>query len=236
MFRTMHPDHQGSADSRFRLRLLQFTVMFTKRFAPLKTTLRATTLQKSRHQRQEQANAFRSSGDGLGSLDLLDLTEYLAPPDIMRMKEEQLSRDVTPQGHTSNDYDHSAPSISLLDTIPFFMALSAAQNAMQPTTITDIWMRLAAGYMVQAVAEQYLVFRSQRQEVPQEAFAWGFDPLCGAEEGSDAWYINAMFWDEDETVACSWEEIRNEHMQAVCRRGFLFICLLTYPCITAYTT
>jgi hypothetical protein len=86
---------------------------------------------------------------------------------------------------------------------------------MNQTTITDVWMRLAAGYMAQAVAEQYLVYKSERHEVLQEAFAWGFDAECGAQEGSDEWQTNAMFWGEDEMVP-GWEEVRNEHMQAVC--------------------
>jgi hypothetical protein len=30
-----------------------------------------------------------------------------------------------------------------------------------------------------------------------EAFAWGFDAELVAEEGTDEWETNAMFWDED---------------------------------------
>ena len=76
-------------------------------------------------------------------------------------------------------------------------------------------MRLAAGYMAQAAAEQYCVYGSHSGEVLQEAFAWGFDPECSEEEGSDEWQINALFFDEDESILRSWNKIRKEHMQAV---------------------
>ncbi|KAK3168037.1 hypothetical protein OEA41_004483 [Lepraria neglecta] len=214
MFRTMHPGYDGNLELQFRLRLLKFAVMFTKRVTPTETSPSTPALQKLRDQRQNQASAFRSSDQSLSSLDLPDLTAYLAPPDHARIKREQSSRNTTPYDFPSITPAPFTPSISLLDTLPFFMSLSAAQNSMNQTTITDVWMRLAAGYMAQAVAEQYPIYDSERHEVLPEAFAWGFDAECGAEEGSDEWQINAMFWGEDEVVP-GWEEIRDEHMQAL---------------------
>ena len=109
------------------------------------------------------------------------------------------------------------PNISLLDTLPSFMSLSASQIASQDEFgVTEMWMRLAAGYMAQAVAEQYLVFNSQRLDVMQEAFAWGFDAANSAKEGSDEYLTNVMFWDEQaEGASPAWEKIREEHMRAV---------------------
>lgn len=112
----------------------------------------------------------------------------------------------------------SLPLVSLLDTIPSFMALSAAENTMQQSKITDKWMRLAARYMMQAVVEQYLTYGVQSDEVLKEAFAWGFDPEAVAKEWSDEWIVNAMFLD-DETEFESWHEIRDEHMQAVSHKS-----------------
>ena len=175
--------------------------MYCKRTALSETASSRATLERLRDQRYNRAITFRSSGHDLANFDL---NEYLVPP---------LSR-----ATTSNPLDifaDSPPSVSLLDSLPAFMALSAvAQSSKDQTTITDTWMRLAAGYMAQAIIEQYLVYGSTRHEVLQEAFAWGFDPECSAEEGSDEWQINALFWGEDDVVS-GWEELRNAHMQAV---------------------
>lgn len=213
-FCTMHPDHHSSLDSQFRLRLLKFTVMFTKRSAPAETIPPGPVLQNLRHRRQEQAVSFRSGDNDFAALDFPDLTEYLAPVNVMEVKKEQTDHECTAGNNMSETHDHLKPAISLLDTIPLFMAVSAAQISMQEGTITDTWMRLAAGYMAQAVAEQYLIYDSQRQEVLQEAFSWGFDPECSAKEGTDEFHINAMFWGVD-TVVDGWDRIRDEHMQAL---------------------
>ena len=209
-FCTMHPDHRTSLDLHFRLRLLKFTVIFTRRSAPAETAPPGPVLQNIWHRRQEQAFSFRSGDNGFAPLDLPDLTEYPTTlNDIEFMKDSISSPNTIRQTHRL-----FPPAISLLDTIPLFMALSAAQISMQEGTITDTWMRLAAGYMAQAVAEQYLVYGSQRPGVLREAFSWGFDPDCSAEEGSDDFQINAMFWDVD-TVVDGWDRIRDEHTQAV---------------------
>lgn len=214
IFRAIHPEHHSSLDFQFRLRLLKFTVMFTKRSAPVGTVFPGPVLQNLRHRRQEQATAFRSGDNDSAALDLPDLTEYLAPLNVMEIKQERVGHESTGGKKRPENHDHFPPAISLLDTIPPFMAVSAAQISMQEGTITETWMRLAAGYMAQAVAEQYLVYGSQRQQVLQEAFSWGFDPECRAEEGSDEFQINAMFWGVDAVVE-GWDRIRDEHTQAV---------------------
>ena len=216
-FCTMHPDHHASLELQFRLRLLKFTTMFTKRSAPKEATPPGPILQNLRHRRQKQVNAFGSKSSGKGdlvTLNLPNLTEYLAPLNVMEVKQEHIEQESTAGKKVSEAHAHSRPAISLLDTIPLFMAVSAAQISMQEGIITDTWMRLAAGYMAHAVAEQYLVYGSQRQEVIQEAFSWGFDPECSAEEGTDDFQINAMFWGVD-AVVDGWNNIRDEHTQAV---------------------
>ncbi len=201
MFKIMHPGYHGDVDLEFRLRLLKFTVLFAKRnvtssIRPLRSL---RLLRNIRLKRQGQVKTFIFREDGSGSEDIPDLTEYLAPEDAMHIQ------------HKSQDF---APLISLMDTLPMFMSLSAAASSMHESTITDDWMTLAAGYMAQAVAEQYLVYKSPRSELLREAFAWGFDAECAAEEGTDEWMINVMFLGEDEKVA-GWEQIRDEHMHHV---------------------
>ena len=213
-FCTMHPDHHASLDLQFRLRLLKFTIMFTKRSAPAEATTPGPIIQNLRHRRREQVVSFRSGDNDLTTLKLPDLTEYLAPLNAIQIKKEHVDHESTTSNKILEKHDAFPPAISLLDTIPLFMAVSAAQISMQGGTITDTWMRLAAGYMAQAVAEQYLVYGSRCRDVIQEAFSWGFDPDCHAEEGTDDFQINAMFWGVD-AVVDGWDQIRDEHTQAV---------------------
>ena len=196
-----------------RLRLLSFVVLFTDRAGFSQTLPSTSALKKLREERQHQASSFRSGDKHITRPNLPNLNELLTP---CKTLQEQTFPRASPD---ATDFLNSlecpqSPLISLLDTLPAFMALSAAQTALQETTITNVWMHLAAGYMVQAVAEQYLVYGSRSSSVFQEAFAWGFDADCTAEEGSDAWQINAMFFGEDEVVT-GWDAIRDEHMLVV---------------------
>lgn len=188
--------------------------MFTKRSAPAEATPPGPVLQNLRHRRQEQACSFRSRENELSGIELPNWTPYLVPLNAMEVNEEHSSEKTTDGNAMFETYDLFRPEMSLLDTIPLFMAVAAAQIAMQEGTITETWMRLAAGYMAHAAAEQYLVYGSQRQEVLQEAFSWGFDPECSAEEGTDDFQINAMFWAVD-AVVDGWDRIRDEHAQAL---------------------
>lgn len=217
-FCAMHPDYDAILDLRFRLRLLKFTAMFTKRLAPEETSFRGPVLQNQRHRRQEQATSYCSGNTEFAALNLPDLTIYLAPLGDKESKKGHIDQESTAGNPSLNSYGHLQPAISLLDTIPLFMAVSAAQISIQEGTITNTWMRLAAGYMAQAVAEQYLVYGSRRRETLQEAFSWGFDPECSAEEGTDEFQINAMFWGTDAAID-GWDRIRDEHVQAVSLRS-----------------
>lgn len=138
----------------------------------------------------------------------------MSSEDLETIKQEHNQDAKVLSNFESNDKT-SLPLVSLLDTLPFFMALSAAENLLQESRITDTWMRLAAGYMAQAVIEQYLLYGSQSDKVLNEAFAWGFDLETGAGEGSEDWIVNAMFLDEEAEFE-SWQDIKHEHIQAVC--------------------
>lgn len=212
-FCTMHLDYYASTDLRFRLRLLKFTVMFTKRSAPEEVAV----LQNPSHRCQEQAVSLRSSNNEYVASELHVFTQHLVSSEdseVEKSRKDRMGERFTAANPRSTTHDSFQPAISLLDTIPLFMAVSAAQISMQGGTITDTWMRLATGYMAQAVAEQYLVYGSQHQETIQEAFSWGFDPECSADEGTDDFQINAMFWGVD-AVVDGWDKIRDEHAQAL---------------------
>ena len=208
MFHAMHPDYQGTPELQLRLRLLKFTTLFTKRESMKELKLWTQDLHSIRHFRQEKANAFRSN------TYVPDLTEHLAPRENLKwIKQEHVLSANGPSRRKGKD-KASLPLVSLLDTLPSFMALSAAENAMQESKITETWMRLAAGYMAQAVIEQCLLYGSRSDKALKEAFAWGFDSETLADEGSEDWIVNAMFLDEEAEFE-SWHEIRDEHMQAV---------------------
>ena len=75
-------------------------------------------------------------------------------------------------------------------------------------------MRLAAGYMAHAALEQSLLHGTRLTDALKEAFAWRFDPESAAEEGTDEWTINTMFFDENGEVD-GWSDIMNEHIRTV---------------------
>ena len=103
---------------------------------------------------------------------------------------------------------------SLLRTLPSFMALSASQLALQggDAQITEIWMHLAGEYMLHAALEDAIVFNTEQTEVISKAFLWEFDWNITAEEGSDDFIINAMFFDnEAEATNETWMQIRNQY-------------------------
>jgi len=203
MFRSMHPDRQGPEELQFRLRLLKFTALYTNRSTPSNISPPRFALELMVPQHQEHVNSFRKGDTIKGELGPLSPIEASATP--------------AADNFTTADTSESIPSFSLLDTLPSFMALSAAHISPQVPNITEIWMRLAAGYMAHAVAEQYLTYNSQRPEsqVLHEAFAYWGDPDLDVQEGSDEWAINAMFFNEDNVVVAEWEDIRQEHMRAL---------------------
>lgn len=101
------------------------------------------------------------------------------------------------------------------------MALSAAQLMLQGSHITDVWMKLAARYMAHAYIEQCFAQGEHNRSIIQRAFGWGFDEQSTSEEGSDECQINAMFFDEDkDTQVEGWEKTRDDHINAVCTRGY----------------
>lgn len=164
-------------------------------------------LSAHRAARQRMAHTFNSDKH------VLDLTTSPFANISTLNKQQRVAGDKS--SHESEIQGNvSLPLISLIDTLPLFMALSAAVNSLQGSKITDTWMRLAAGYMAQAVLEQYLVYNSLSNEIVTEAFAWGFDSATMAEEESEDWAVNAMFLDEEGEFE-SWQLIRDDHIRAV---------------------
>lgn len=110
---------------------------------------------------------------------------------------------------------YAAPTcVSLLDTLPAFMALSAVQNSRHESDITVLWMVLAARFMAQAALEQYVHYGANGPNLLLDAFAWGFDANSTAGKGSDDWEVNSMFSGEEGEVP-EWAGIRKQFMGKV---------------------
>ena len=173
------------------------------------------TLQEMRRKHEERAKLFLSHQKTTENPDLAALATSLPLPAVtLQFHRQHILASLFSTQIPRNDYG-SPHSLSLLDTLPEFIALSAAQNALQESTITDVWMKLAARYMAQAVLEQYLIFGAQGPTALQEAFAWGLDSNSDTKTGSDEWKINAMFWGGEDEELSGWNEIRDEHKNAV---------------------
>ncbi len=193
----MHPDYHASAYLQFRLRLLRYTALYANRFAPSRAAPTASALQamQKKHHVRAMASPYHSR-----------LPRDLEDVNLVVSEQEAL---------TLVDSKHSyLPSPSLLDTLPEFIALSAAKGMLEGSNITDFWMKLAVGYMTHAVVEQILVFGNPGIGPLRDAFAWGFDENSTVEDGSEELQINAMFMGENGTVD-GWDDLREVHIRAV---------------------
>lgn len=217
IFRSRYPGHHGNADLQFRLRLLRFTSLSASRFGSSLAFPTISALQDMRKRQSNRAKTSQFYNSFPNDLNITALGDSLLSPksefrthNHEQNHEHQLGPSAT--SGAANRMSHDSPS--LLDTLPDFMAISAAQIMLQATNITNVWMRLAAGYMSHAVVEQILVYRVPGLEVLRQAFAWGFEEHSNAEEGSDELQINALFLGEDGVVV-GWDDIRDAHIRAV---------------------
>ena len=221
LFRSLHPGDHGTQELQNRLRLLKFTSLFCTRFAslairPSKKIIKS--LRNSNLQRRKLANF----GDRLtDTIDSESAAQGVNTTDS-KGSESRTSTNIYGPGHP----------ISLIDTLPSFMALSAAQSVLQKQPVSVLWMRLAAGYMAHAALEQSLLRGVRLTEAVKEAFAWSYDPGLSAEQGTDEWAINAMFCDqEEEAEVLGWNDVKYEHIRTVSGLG---LSLLLYRGTQAY--
>ncbi|KAL9031096.1 MAG: hypothetical protein Q9196_000859, partial [Gyalolechia fulgens] len=138
-----------------------------------------------------------------------------ATPSLSEVNGRQDPRVEDGKHSTSTNLPVGPPGqIHLRETLPLFLALSAAQNSLQESTITELWMRLAAGYMAHAYAEQVLLLKETRSGLLEDIFHWRFDPSRAIEESSDEWMINEML-DAGDSIIKLWEDIKSEHIRAL---------------------
>ena len=175
-----------------------------------------SALKNLRKRHRDRAERILSNGHIKLNLEQSFLESLPVVDDATRLEHRrQLAETFTSQ--LSPDFYGSPESLSLLDTLPIFIALSAAQNVLQGNNVTELWMKLAARYMTQAILEQYLVYGAEMHGAIKEGFAYGFDAevIIGGMD-SDELLITNLFWDgETEREISSWKEIRDEHLVAV---------------------
>ncbi|KAI4248556.1 MAG: hypothetical protein L6R42_009260, partial [Xanthoria sp. 1 TBL-2021] len=129
-------------------------------------------------------------------------------------RRQSISTENAKESSSGNPHQEHTQAMSLEQTLPLFLALSAVQNELQGSTITEIWMMLAAGYMAQSYIEQVVVYQNKQPGLLDEAFHWGYDKDCRVEEASEQWQTNDMFGADEGSVRL-WETIREEHVQAL---------------------
>lgn len=210
LFWALHPNHHCNIHLQFRLRLLKYVALLESRGSCLHLYPRGPHPQGA-----QDDKGLTTSISNHDEAPLATSSSCLTDN-----HDEQLVCKAS-VGPLSQRKPLASSSL-LLDTLPHFMALSAAQLMLQGSHITEIWMKLAAGYMTHAVMEQYFARGEHGLQVIRRAFAWGFDEQSAAEEGSDECQINAMFFDEDNDMQVEgWNKTRNDHINAVCKIGSL---------------
>ncbi|KAA6409059.1 MAG: hypothetical protein FRX48_07403 [Lasallia pustulata] len=213
VFHANHPNSPVSSTLQFRVRLLQFSVLFIRRStARTSTAITATAtsdsttlpaLRELRVRNRARSQVYLSHRPDARDIDAGVLLSSRPP-----MAEAALGTSLC---STSPALYASPTSVSLLDTLPAFMALSAIQNAMSESDITTLWMDLAARFMAQAALEQYVGYGAKEPDVLLDAFAWGYDASSAASEGSDDWEVNIMFSVEEGEVP-EWARIRKHYI------------------------
>ena len=128
LFRSIHPGKHGTEEIRFRLRLLRFTTLFSSRFTsvPIKLSVRSV--------KELQAQGYKRHQVIEGAVDYsADSTDVDNANGLVKTTAHATTGD-----RGSTNFYQPAGSVSLLDTLPSFMALSATQSALQALPVSNV--------------------------------------------------------------------------------------------------
>ncbi|KAI9670112.1 MAG: hypothetical protein M1829_004840 [Trizodia sp. TS-e1964] len=199
----------------FRLHLLKFTTLFTRRLIHSPTTPSPIALTSLRQQNLERATVWLSHNppEPLNPPTPLHTTIFAnslpcPEPSLLSNRREALAAHNLP----CTTFYGTPTSPSLLETLPRYLHFSASVFAAFPDTTSprsESWMRISAEYMLQSALEQYRIYGACRATLARECFAWGYDEQCDAAEDSDEQVVNAMFYKQEPD---EWEEVRDEYM------------------------
>jgi len=184
VFKCNHPATRVPDDVNFRLRLIKFTTLYSKRNVPCEVSPPpAAELERLRRKNQKRAEEFYDSSSDSS------FTESLF---------QQRMGNISPQ--KSSRSQSQEESISLADLVPMFIGLSASRANLFPddkVSAHEGWMDLAGEFMLQAALEQCLEYSDCSGSKLREIFSWGWRPNP-AQSWEDEEAVNEMFCDEDE--------------------------------------
>lgn len=231
-FKANHPPNAVSAVLKLRLRLLQYVSLFTRRLRMTWSSPDSESLQHLRSVHKARARRRKT-------LLSLDFNERSSTWDALPLSGQQLAahrqyvlHTLKIKGTEAERYI-SPSSVTMLDLLPKFMALSAYLYQEAGWEVKERWLELAAEFMMQAALEQYLVYSAGDAQVLRECFSYGWDPSFKKdrimakysrdspglgdqvyrEMGDDEETINEIFHDEEtETEIGGWKEIRERFL------------------------
>lgn len=209
-----HNHHPDTIDDKvkFRLRLLKFATLFTRRFVENEATPSPEALQELRQTIRTRAREWLVEQD-TPEFDQEYLEFNAEAEELHRNKGLFVHRLALPPDFV--DFYGSDRSVTLLDLLPSFLATASSMRRVFSTNMSQMFMELAATFMMQASMEQYLVYGSKGVGPLMECFAWGW-----RRSPSEVWQDEAdviqMFKDEDlQEEVDGWAEVRSKYFNLV---------------------
>jgi hypothetical protein len=229
MFKINHPSYKLADSLQFRLRLLRYSVLVTRRLISTSTNVPISALQslKARnsarskewlsHQEGDSAKLFRRMQKRFAKLpgtsppsstelrrNRVDILRHHYAKTTSTMESDAIERDIDER-------------ITLRDTLGEFMAITALMaTRLDETSVEEEWMEMAAEYMVQAVLESALVIGNLDEKLIEECFTWGpfkAEKCCS----SDDLMVSSLFAGEASSGSRVelWSRIRAEAVELV---------------------
>lgn len=210
MFKANHPDQPVPAGMKFRLRLLRFTTLYTRRLTPCTTAPSMPALRDLRTNNKAQVDRWSASR----VLEVPQWTESVsAPEDTLQRNRLHVLNQLSVRSPEAAEFYGTPESVSLHDLLPLFLDLSAESRQMQNSSTKRRWMEMAAEWMLQASLEQFLIYGTGGPEKIADSFVWGYmqqADMSGSHSESDL-AINALFQQEggDHQVD-GWDDVHRQ--------------------------
>lgn len=180
MFKAKHPQYTPDSELRFRLLLLKFTTLFCQRLVQNASVPSSHAFCQLRESNKSRARQWIGSIDAVPSLNhdmsCFETQLPLSLDDLERNRAHVLNTLGMPAEDEAYDdaFYGTTASAALLDVLPSFMAVVAARNELNNSTLNKALIELVGEFMLQACLEQYLVRGASGSDAVDEAFAWGY--------------------------------------------------------------
>lgn len=232
IFKSRHLGYEFDDDLRFRMLLLKLATLFTQRLTRNPTTPSRPVLQQLRETNKTRARDWIATADripsGHHSTAVFEPAEnFPTPAELDRNRAHVLHcLEIPAEDEAYEDaFYGTSDSVTLLDLLPLFVAVSAARFETVSADLNEKWMQMACAFMLQACLEQYLVVGAQGMDAVDEAFAWGAKTTSAVgdaeiegaggkiEQEDEVDEINDMFIDDvyEEEVK-GWTEMKRAYL------------------------